>query len=551
MDEELILPSTSEPTVSYHPFSSEEFPARRRMAITDLTVEIPSNTRTTSNPGENSQKQSRWGTLEFTSYYIVLCVVVPLMIWIPVTLSNASHPNYKEYQPELSQGWLLGRELDNSDSQYRAFRNNLHFLALVAVIFFILKYAWTKLRSSQMPQNNFHNIPFDIVFSLIFLVGLHGSSIIKVLAILSVNFLLAKICKGSKIGPILTWTFNIGMLFMNDRYNGYRFGELHQSLEYLDQEKYEGFYPRWHVNFNIMMLRLVSFNMDYYWACRKTGTSLNERQRQTTNHPEELYSFLNYIAYILYPPLYITGPIYNYRRPSIITRSFLLGYLVRFMACFLTLEFILHFMYVVAIKNTKAWIGDTPAQISMIGFWNLMIVWLKLLLPWRFFRLWALVDGIEPPENMVRCMANNYSTFGFWRSWHRSYNLWLIRYIYVPLGGMKNVFLNSVLVYTFVALWHDITFKLLAWGWLVSLFILPEMLARYFLPSSRYSSASWYRHVCAFGAVFNILLMMTANLVGFVIGTDGIQFFLSQLFGTVAGIQFLIGAIFCLFVACS
>lgn len=84
-----------------------------------------------------------------------------------------------------------------------------------------------------MPQNNFHNIPFDIVFSLIFLVGLHGSSIIKVLAILSVNFLLAKICKGSKIGPILTWTFNIGMLFMNDRYNGYRFGELHQSLEYL------------------------------------------------------------------------------------------------------------------------------------------------------------------------------------------------------------------------------------------------------------------------------------------------------------------------------
>lgn len=88
MDEELVLPSTSEP-VSYHPFSSEEIPARRRgMAITDLTVEIPSTTRTTSNPGENSQKQSRWGTLEFTLYYIVLCVVVPLMIWIPVTLSN-------------------------------------------------------------------------------------------------------------------------------------------------------------------------------------------------------------------------------------------------------------------------------------------------------------------------------------------------------------------------------------------------------------------------------------------------------------------------------
>lgn len=37
------------------------------------------------------------------------------------------------------------------------------------------------------------------------------------------------------------------------------------------------------------------------------------------------------------------------------------------------------------------------------------------------------------------------------------------------------------------------------------------------------------------GGVFNILMMMAANLVGFVIGTDGIKFFVSQLFGTVEG----------------
>lgn len=58
----------------------------------------------------------------------------------------------------------------------------------------------------------------------------------------------------------------------------------------------------------------------------------------------------------------------------------------------------------------------------------MMIMALQLLIPWRFFRLWALAGGIDPPENMVRCMVNNYSTFGFWRSWHRSYNLWIIRY---------------------------------------------------------------------------------------------------------------------------
>jgi protein-cysteine N-palmitoyltransferase HHAT len=109
-------------------------------------------------------------------------------------------------------------------------------------------------------------------------------------------------------------------------------------------------------------------------------------------------------------------------------------------------------------------------------------------------------------------------------------------------------------VFSFVALWHDLTFRLLAWGWLVSLFILPELLASYILPASRvcrifastlldsdllsfvqFGKKPWYRHVAGVGAVLNIVMMMLANLVGFVIGTDGIRFFVDQLFGTSQG----------------
>lgn len=96
---------------------------------------------------------------------------------------------------------------------------------------------------------------------------------------------------------------------------------------------------------------------------------------------------------------------------------------------------------------------------------------------------------------MIRCVANNYSALGFWRSWHRSFNLWVVRYvpfsssqplyqldclryIYVPVGGSKNIIPATLLVFTFVALWHDLSFKLLAWGWLVSLFLVPEILVR-------------------------------------------------------------------------
>lgn len=59
------------------------------------------------------------------------------------------------------------------------------------------------------------------------------------------------------------------------------------------------------------------------------------------------------------------------------TRS-VLTYTFRFIISFLVMEFILHFMYVVAMKDAQAWRGTSPFELSMVGFWNLMIVWLKV-----------------------------------------------------------------------------------------------------------------------------------------------------------------------------
>lgn len=59
------------------------------------------------------------------------------------------------------------------------------------------------------------------------------------------------------------------------------------------------------------------------------------------------------------------------------------------------------------------------------------------------------------------------------------------RYIYIPVGGKDKRLLSTVLIFTFVALWHDLTFRLLAWGWLVSLFVVPEVAAGFLLPSAK------------------------------------------------------------------
>jgi len=212
----------------------------------------------------------------------------------------------------------------------------------------------------------------------------------------------------------------------------------------------------------------------------------------------------------------------------------------------------LHFLYVVAIAKTKdnnSWAGDTPAQLSMIGYFNLHIIWLKLLIPWRFFRLWALVDNVDPPENMLRCMSNNFSALAFWRSWHRSYNRWIVRYIYIPIGGARRPLINMLAVFTFVALWHDLSLKLLAWGWMIVIFVAPEIFARKIFSRKRFEGReTLHRHIAAVGAVINVLFMMAANLVGFAIGVDGLRELVKGVLGSWEGVVFAITACSAIFV---
>jgi D-alanyl-lipoteichoic acid acyltransferase DltB (MBOAT superfamily) len=295
-------------------------------------------------------------------------------------------------------------------------------------------------------------------------------------------------------------------------------------------------------------------------------SSLSERDRVALPAaPSSFASFRTYLAYILYSPLYLAGPIITfndyisqsrYPSPSLENRRTTL-YGIRFILTLLCMELLLHYIYVVAISQSSPdWSTYTPFQLSMLAFFNLHIIWLKLLLPWRFFRLWSLIDGIDPPENMVRCMSNNYSAFAFWRSWHRSYNRWIIRYIYIPLGGGAGGSVskirgigNMLAVFTFVALWHDINLRLLMWGWLVTLFVLPEMLAMMAFPARKWRDRpNAYRVICGVGAVFNILMMMAANLVGFAVGLEGLKGLVQGIIGSWQGLGFLLAACGALFV---
>lgn len=216
---------------------------------------------------------------------------------------------------------------------------------------------------------------------------LHGVGVFKVLAILVGNYYAAKATKPpgiERFWPAIVIVANMAILFANWKFDGYKFGALHSALGDLDA--LTGILPRWHIGFNITMLRIVSFAIDYHWrAAPPSSPPTDHRGRTGSSLHESDYNLVNFIAYALYPPLYIAGPILTFQdfmwqlhRPLDITTRERISYAVRFVFCLLTMESILHTMYVTAIKDTRAWQGASPADLSMIGFWNLVIVWLKV-----------------------------------------------------------------------------------------------------------------------------------------------------------------------------
>lgn len=482
----------------------------------------------------------RWRSLEFRVYAVVFVLAVPLMWKTAMEASNEHNPNYPKYMSLLSDGWMFGRKVDNSDTQYRFLRDNFWLIVGLIGLHTAIRRAFSAAGVERLT--------FDLVFGLIFVFALHGANVLKIGVHVVVMYFLGRL-ESRRAIPAL-WVYGVGTLFMNE----------HLKLILVP---FTGIVSRWDVFYNFTLLRLLSFNLDFIRAQDSDSDyvqpDLNDRGRMEAPIPKREYTFSNYLSYVTYAPLFIAGPIITFNdyiyqtkyHQTASTRDYrrTAVYGFRLLFCILVMEFILHFMYVVAVSKTKAWDGDTPFQLSMIGMFNLNVIWLKLLIPWRLFRFWSLVDGIDPPENMIRCMDNNYSALAFWRAWHRSFNRWLIRYVYAPLGAGKTVasrVCNSLLVFSFVAVWHDIELRLLMWGWLVVVFLMPEILAT--LAFKRFSKKPWFRHLCAVGAVANIWMMMLANLFGFCLGKDGTMALLHEMFSTAAGLRFFATSLAVLFV---
>lgn len=95
--EDSILPLTS-PTRPSHSFQTLDGPTLRpahRMRLLDLTVHVPPSSSKAGPQSTRKQSVARWNTLEFRLYYVAVVVVLPIMVWIPYSLSRSASQDLK------------------------------------------------------------------------------------------------------------------------------------------------------------------------------------------------------------------------------------------------------------------------------------------------------------------------------------------------------------------------------------------------------------------------------------------------------------------------
>lgn len=470
---------------------------------------------------ESVQNKSRLLTPEFLVYWAILVACYACVF----TASRLRTIEWAWKARSFTRpGWLFWdsqQRVDVSDPQWRQLRTMLPALFAGFAVWAALSVA---IRRVFGPMSWVRRV-FYVATALGTLWYLHGRAALIPLAICVVHFAIAKVFGRSRLGPVVTWLFNSAILLSMYFTSGFSHVD---ALWWLFER---GQLLRWHTVFKIAMLRMLSFNMDYHWALvgRQPNAAISKHseleRQQEEPRPIERYDFVTYFIYCFYLPLYIAGPIVTFNAFSAQLESpqktvplwkALRGValVAVYAVCF---DVANHYIYANGINEYRWWYdGMSPLEIAALALYMMNWMWMKFLIIWRFFRLFSVLDGIDTHENMPRCISMISRPSVMWRSWHSSFNHWTVRYIYVPLGGRRWQWITAWLIFIYIAMWHDIEVRWLAWAVINCAGLFIEVAISTSLgksPRFAWLREAWYwRHMQAFGSAVSIYLLIVANL---------------------------------------
>ena len=186
-------------------------------------------------------------------------------------------------------------------------------------------------------------------------------------------------------------------------------------------------------------------------------------------------SFRDYMAFILFFPTMVAGPIKRYQdfRPKLLNPSLawdadwqlgitriLVGLAKKFAIADLLTAFTNH-LNIADIAQAQRWV---------LPIW-LLAYGMKIYFDFSAYSDIAIgsarLFGIKVPENFDwPYIRTNISDF--WQHWHMSLYKWLVDYVFIPLGGSRTkqprVYLNVLITMFISGLWHGAGLNFVVWG---------------------------------------------------------------------------------------
>ena len=193
----------------------------------------------------------------------------------------------------------------------------------------------------------------------------------------------------------------------------------------------------------------------------------------------ERFEFLNYLAYVLFFPKILQGPLMGYGDfvkeldKSVSSYDTIVDY-----------EAILRGLFLLSIGLFKKVIlADTFGRAVDFGYDNLMgLGSLEAILVAVFYSFQLYFDfsgycdvasaicmmlGMELPVNF-NSPYKAVNIVDFWKRWHITLTKFFTKYVYIPLGGNRKgavrMYVNFMIVFLLSGLWHGNGWNFIVWG---------------------------------------------------------------------------------------
>ena len=411
-------------------------------------------------------------------YYLSTGLSVFLLSYFTTSAGFRSYNFVINHKLELDLSYL-SKYRDYQDLQWKFFRTNLFIFSLIGIFFVIVSKLIRK-------YNNEYFRYFYSITGICFAFYLINIRIIYILIPMLLFFYSSKLVNiGDRNYSILIWC----ELLMCK----YGITKLEKILELKNIFKSKNGIDDLSYEFitTYALLRMLSFNIEYKkifydQTVPESIFSLNQARSHCMecfngnfcskclenaviaekDKLENSFDMINFTNYIFYFPLLFNGPLINYNnfmfqlgiwkdsQHNNLKKMNKVLYFLKLLLLLIIMEVYNHFLFPIFLFRNGYNTCEPNKGIPLFYYCFICLniltfLWLKFAIIWKFGRLLAWCDGIYVEENMNRIIYNIYSLEEFFRGMNRSFNRWMVRYLYVPLGGKNKKYVNIWAIFAF------------------------------------------------------------------------------------------------------